>query len=599
MNQKKMMISLLLIVAMLLSLVACSSEKAPKAKDISGYYVLESATIDGEEMDVELLAWGEYELFVQLNEDNTAVFFNGMELIDCTYRNGQLKPIEGESMVYRVEDRELTLIIADGEMVFKRTSQDVPDLEELAQALAIPPEVGYFKFDYATDGDVTYTAEDFAVPVDMFVLLYEDGTGYFCDGSELMEMRWADGEIYEVEEPDEIVNYTVDSESLKFEQDGLEMAFERSDDTPPDLEVLREELDPEVPGYYLMTKLVMGDEEMDLTILEDYYEVMPFLLLNEDGSGVLYDGSDLTDVSWDEDFLVAMGDPTEYTLIGDELTIAQDDIKMVFERSDDTPPDIDALRGTSVSPVGEYVIYAYDMGSGMEYTDIATLSIYADGTGLYVIEDGESESEVVWDEEYISVGGIEYTYEVDTDGWLYLDGADGYFVFEPKDGSGGGTGSDESLWNNDWYGWWIMTDCTGDLVDFEGMWWDMCAKSELVNGEGYMMLWDEDYNSIYDLIGEMYFVADDESFTSNEGYFYLDEFTDELSCDLAYSPAADMLILSGDYSDSTCSYHYEIYLRPWGVYWDDVEEYYLPYYYYDWYLPLIEAGEPMPDTLEP
>ena len=36
---------------------------------------------------------------------------------------------------------------------------------------------------------------------------------------------------------------------------------------------------------------------------------------------------------------------------------------------------------------------------------------------------------------------------------------------------------------------------------------------------------------------------------------------------------------------------------PGGTYWDDVTEEDLPAFYNDWYLPLIEAGEPMPDSI--
>ena len=44
-------------------------------------------------------------------------------------------------------------------------------------------------------------------------------------------------------------------------------------------------------------------------------------------------------------------------------------------------------------------------------------------------------------------------------------------------------------------------------------------------------------------------------------------------------------------------FSYEIYLRPWGSKWPEDDEDKLPYYYNDWYLPLIEAGKDMPDTI--
>ena len=59
----------------------------------------------------------------------------------------------------------------------------------------------------------------------------------------------------------------------------------------------------------------------------------------------------------------------------------------------------------------------------------------------------------------------------------------------------------------------------------------------------------------------------------------------------------DMIWISGDYEDGDDEFHYDIYLRPWGLYWDDMEEDTYPYRYTDWYLPLIDAGKSMPDAI--
>ena len=58
----------------------------------------------------------------------------------------------------------------------------------------------------------------------------------------------------------------------------------------------------------------------------------------------------------------------------------------------------------------------------------------------------------------------------------------------------------------------------------------------------------------------------------------------------------DMICIDGWYEDGDDAYHYEIYLRPWGLYWDDMEEERLSRTAMtDWYLPLIDAGKSMPD----
>ncbi len=59
-----------------------------------------------------------------------------------------------------------------------------------------------------------------------------------------------------------------------------------------------------------------------------------------------------------------------------------------------------------------------------------------------------------------------------------------------------------------------------------------------------------------------------------------------------------MICIEGCYEDGDDEFYYEIYLRPWGQLWDDLD--YpddIPYHYDDWYLPLMEAGKSMPDAI--
>lgn len=68
-------------------------------------------------------------------------------------------------------------------------------------------------------------------------------------------------------------------------------------------------------------------------------------------------------------------------------------------------------------------------------------------------------------------------------------------------------------------------------------------------------------------------------------------------------PYSEMICISGVYTDpenSEDSFVYTVYLRPWGMDWEDVrtdDETRLPYFYDDWYLPLIEAGASMPNAI--
>ena len=59
----------------------------------------------------------------------------------------------------------------------------------------------------------------------------------------------------------------------------------------------------------------------------------------------------------------------------------------------------------------------------------------------------------------------------------------------------------------------------------------------------------------------------------------------------------DLICIDGYYENGEDKFYYEIYLRPWGTYWDDVDEDSRPKSYDDWYLPLIKAGKFMSDAI--
>lgn len=159
-------------------------------------------------------------------------------------------------------------------------------------------------------------------------------------------------------------------------------------------------------------------------------------------------------------------------------------------------------------------------------------------------------------------------------------------------------------WNGDWYGWWIMTGCWGAYEDMDGEWWDISGTIEI--GEDYtgiVTLWDEDYTRSEPMVEAL--VSLNEAGTGEYGTMMSEGgwFTDvELEhADWIIDPGLvdydNMIYIDGFYENGDDEFYYEIYLRPWGSYWDDVAEEDLPYFYYDWYLPMIEAGEAMPECI--
>ena len=173
--------------------------------------------------------------------------------------------------------------------------------------------------------------------------------------------------------------------------------------------------------------------------------------------------------------------------------------------------------------------------------------------------------------------------------------------------------SQTAFWNGSWYGWWMIESGTGAYEDNAGSWWDACAQIELdADGSGTLTLWDDSceagqiiadaqVQASADLTTSGRLVSTDGSFfdckLSGVDAWYIDAAPSESM------PYSEMICISGVYTDpenSEDSFVYTVYLRPWGMDWEDVrtdDETRLPYFYDDWYLPLIEAGASMPNAI--
>ena len=159
-------------------------------------------------------------------------------------------------------------------------------------------------------------------------------------------------------------------------------------------------------------------------------------------------------------------------------------------------------------------------------------------------------------------------------------------------------------WNGEWYGWWKMTDCSGSYESMEGQWWDICGVIEIdADRTGTVTLWDEDYTKDEAMASAAVSLSDtgtgEHGTLTSEGGWFTDVALAHADwiVDLGLQELADIICIDGRYENGDDTYRYEIYLRPWGLYWDDVEEENRPYLYADWYLPLIDAGKSMPDRI--
>lgn len=167
----------------------------------------------------------------------------------------------------------------------------------------------------------------------------------------------------------------------------------------------------------------------------------------------------------------------------------------------------------------------------------------------------------------------------------------------------------QEYWNGDWYGWTSYSNGTNDYSSLDGFYMDCMARIEIdENGDGGLILWDE-ATSVDNPRAGVYVSVSDGGFPqgrlkSMEGLF---SDGDVGNADWLVDPDGlgyeNLICIEGSYKDPEdffSGYDYKIYLRPWGLNWADIEADQpdnLPTYYYDWYLPAIQAGAAMPDVI--
>lgn len=166
-------------------------------------------------------------------------------------------------------------------------------------------------------------------------------------------------------------------------------------------------------------------------------------------------------------------------------------------------------------------------------------------------------------------------------------------------------------WNGAWYGWWTMTGCSGAYESMEGKWWDTCAVIDIGSDyTGTVTIWDEEYSRADPMseasvtlnsagVGEHGTVMSESGYFTNLPLEHADWIIDP-AVNRRFPDVENMICIEGWYEDGDDEFYYEVYLRPWGQLWDDFAADYpddIPYYYDDWYLPLVESGSAMPDAI--
>ena len=177
--------------------------------------------------------------------------------------------------------------------------------------------------------------------------------------------------------------------------------------------------------------------------------------------------------------------------------------------------------------------------------------------------------------------------------------------------------SEYAWWDGDFYGWWVVKQPEEDWQNGEFNFWDVCATIDVnADGTGYIELWDTDCepDKVFAQV-DVYFGSGTTEYgamMSEDGYLYDHHIGHaDWIIDMGVSNSSgldQMMCIDGTYvdpEDSSTAFDYLIFLRPWGMSWDDVavapsEDLFfdnmMPAHYDDWYLPRMD--DPMPDYFE-
>ena len=143
-----------------------------------------------------------------------------------------------------------------------------------------------------------------------------------------------------------------------------------------------------------------------------------------------------------------------------------------------------------------------------------------------------------------------------------------------------------------WYGWWKIEDSAGEMPV---SWYDCCAVFEAQeDGTILLTLWDED-GSRTNPLSLVRFIEEEDSLISVSGYFaYMEIQGKEWRLT---EPDSDILIPDIMHDAEGEAFRATVYLRRWGDKWNDAPVEQRPFYYEDWYLPLLKQKAEMPEQI--
>ena len=167
--------------------------------------------------------------------------------------------------------------------------------------------------------------------------------------------------------------------------------------------------------------------------------------------------------------------------------------------------------------------------------------------------------------------------------------------------------ADEGLawWSGEWYGFWRLNYASELYMDLYGTSWDCYAIIDVgENGLATVYIWDDDVElghvDLYiepDAGGKMGSATSESGKLFDMPVVYADWQIRPYNADFYGMTYDHMIFIDAFHTDADFeSFGYEIYLRPWGMLWDDVSEDDRPPYYESWYKDVCD--EPFYDVFD-
>ena len=148
----------------------------------------------------------------------------------------------------------------------------------------------------------------------------------------------------------------------------------------------------------------------------------------------------------------------------------------------------------------------------------------------------------------------------------------------------------QQLWDGEWYGYWETHSVSDGYRQLDDGKWDCYAVIDIKDDDtGTIYLWEagEDFATVEITISEDGGQGDMGVAISEKGRYW--EGSKIVHADWIIDPSLygyrDYIVIDGRYEDNEGDgFNYVMYLRPWGLLWDDIEEDERPPEYENWYL---------------